>query len=191
MVTQGLREAGTAQRNAPKGRGAPAVTAGFACPPLGSVQPIHRQATGDIVDDGVVEWSFTYSVEPEGAALAGIDIVFADKPALRREFDDLAGVQYVRIDRISVGGQEIAVRRKSQRQRAAQMRVSECHCAAGHGACAAACVGDYIDRVVRGRGDVKRIGFPVKSEAGGAENDGSGIRYMRVAGGYRGLLRQG
>jgi hypothetical protein len=55
----------------------------------------------------------------EGPSLSRIDIELTDEYTRFRELDDLAGLGRIAIDRVAIGGNQITVWRKKQRQRPA------------------------------------------------------------------------
>ena len=70
-------------------------------------------------------------VEPKGSTLGGINIVFAYEVPMRREFDDLTGMKDIGVHRITVGCEQMSVRREPQCQRAPQLRSIEYQSATG------------------------------------------------------------
>ena len=54
-----------------------------------------RQAVGHIINHRVVKGSVCDSVEPKGSALGGVNVVFAYKLSMRREFDDFTGMKNI------------------------------------------------------------------------------------------------
>jgi hypothetical protein len=62
------------------------------------------------------------------SALILMDVVFTDELAGLREFDDFARMGGIRVDRVTIAGQQMSVRCESQRYWTTQVRVSEDEC---------------------------------------------------------------
>ncbi len=64
-------------------------------------------------------------VDPERTALARIHVVLAYKGSPDREFDNFAGMQHIRVHRVTVCRQQMPIGGKAQCKRAAQMLIGE------------------------------------------------------------------
>ena len=95
-----------------------------------------------------------------------MDVVFADEMSGLREFDDFARMGGIRVDRVTIAGQQMTVRCEGQRYGTTQVRVSKDACSR--------CLtmdrrwrhAESVNRIVGFRGDVENIRSPVIEETG-------------------------
>ena len=92
------------------------------------VEGPHVEAVGVVLDGGQAQDPADVGHgEAEGPALGRIDGELADELTFGRELDQLAGLSRVRVDRVAVGGDQVAVGRQDQAERSAEVRIIKHH----------------------------------------------------------------
>jgi Zinc-binding dehydrogenase len=158
-----------------------------------SRQGVDRYDVGHVIDRRKVErWvAGEHGGDAERPALAGINVELPDEFTRFGEFHDFARVCRIGVNGVAIGGKEIAIGRKHQRQGAAQVPTRKDRGASHHGRYRIPGMWHGKDFVVGCRSHMENVGGPIVGKPRRAKYHRSGVGLNSISHRDSGLAQNG